>query len=198
MDEMELRERWQYYISSYMRVDPTEGVSRSRLRKTVLARNLPSSETDSDDGSTPKPLKFDESLVLRICLNTNKIVWEKNTSEFFIYWSPESSSSGAGSGTDASGGASGDAAQEEGATGATTSGQDSKVKTEEHAANVSEHRSQRFREKMVMNNAWMRGISQDEVLAVNEKFQKWVRDGEIPTSNLRGGAASGGEMDIDR
>jgi len=198
MDEMELRERWQYYISSYMRVDPTEGVSRSRLRKTVLARNLPSSETDSDDGSTPKPLKFDESLVLRICLNTNKIVWEKNTSEFFIYWSPESSSSGVGSGADDSGGASGNAAQEEGTTGAATSGQDSKVKTEEHAANVSEHRSQRFREKMVMNNAWMRGISQDEVLAVNEKFQKWVRDGEVPTSNLRGSGASGGDMDIDR
>ncbi|KXJ91497.1 hypothetical protein Micbo1qcDRAFT_147622 [Microdochium bolleyi] len=197
MDEMELRERWQYYISSYMRVDPTEGVSRSRLRKTVLARNLPSSETDSDDGSTPKPIKYDESLVLRICLNSNKIVWEKNTSEFFIYWSP--SGSGAkgddlGNTGAAGGEADGGSAP---AAPATASSEEDKVKTEEHAAHVSEHRSQRFREKMVMNNAWMRGISQDEVQAVNERFQKWVKDGEVPTSSLRG-ADVRVEMEIDR
>ncbi|KAI1855557.1 hypothetical protein JX266_000422 [Neoarthrinium moseri] len=85
MDEMELRERWQYYISSFMRVEPTEGVPRSRLQKSVLARNLPSSDVDSDDGNVPKPLQFEENLVLRICLNSNKIVWEEGTSEYFIY-----------------------------------------------------------------------------------------------------------------
>ncbi|KAI0008162.1 hypothetical protein F4779DRAFT_618924 [Xylariaceae sp. FL0662B] len=159
MDEMELRERWQYYISSYMRVEPTEGVPRSRLQKTVLARNLPSSETDSDDGNVPKPLKYDEGLVLRICLNSNKIVWEKDTSEFFIY------STEAGADED-------------------------KTKTEEHAHAVSEHREQRFREKMVMNNVWMRGMSQDEVQKVNENFQRWFKDGVVPNSNVRG---EGGE-----
>lgn len=91
MDEMELRERWQYYISSYMRVEPTEGVSRSHLQKTVLARNLPSSDADSDDGNAPKPLKYEENLALRICLNSYKMVWEKGTSEYFIYaMGPES------------------------------------------------------------------------------------------------------------
>jgi paired amphipathic helix protein Sin3a len=85
MDEMGLRERWQYYISSFIRVEPTEGVPRSRLQKSVLARNLPSSDADSDDGNIPKPLQFDENLVLRICLNSNKIVWQKGTSEYFIY-----------------------------------------------------------------------------------------------------------------
>ncbi|KAH8682355.1 hypothetical protein BX600DRAFT_41402 [Xylariales sp. PMI_506] len=85
MDEMELRDRWQYYISSYMRVEPTEGVPRSRLQKSVLARNLPSSDVDSDDGNVPKPIQFEENLVLRICLNSNKIVWQEGTSEYFIY-----------------------------------------------------------------------------------------------------------------
>ncbi len=43
-----------------------------------------------DDGNAPKPLKFDEGLILRICLNSNKIVWEKDTSEYFLYnLSPE-------------------------------------------------------------------------------------------------------------
>ncbi|KAI1491771.1 hypothetical protein F5X96DRAFT_448834 [Biscogniauxia mediterranea] len=162
MDEMELRERWQYYISSYMRVEPTEGVPRSQLRKTVLARNLPSSEADCDDGDTPKPVKYDESLILRICLNSNKIVWEKDTSEFFIYASdPETA--------------------------------EDKARTEEHARAVTEHREQRFREKMVMNNAWMRGMSQDEVQKVNEKFQKWFKDGVAPVSNIREG---GEEMEV--
>ncbi|KAH9894608.1 hypothetical protein F4778DRAFT_747639 [Xylariomycetidae sp. FL2044] len=153
VDEMELRERWQYYISSYMRVEPTEGVSRSRLQKTVLARNLPSSDTDSDDGDVPKPSSYEEGLILRVCLNSNKIVWEKDTSEFFVY--------GPGHESD-----------------------DDMAKAEEHAQAVTEHRAQRFREKMIMNNAWMRGMSQDEVQSVNEKFQRWYRDGVIPTPAL--------------
>lgn len=155
MDEMERREQWQYYISSYIRVEPTEGVSRNRLQKTVLARNLPSSDTDSDDGSAPKPLRFDEGLILRICLNSNKIVWEKGTSEYFIYnVSPED--------------------------------EEEKKRVEEHAQAVTENRKQLFREKMVMNNAWMRGLRQDEVQKVNEKFSKWFSDGVAPTSNVRG------------
>ncbi|KAI1271785.1 hypothetical protein F5Y07DRAFT_381852 [Xylaria sp. FL0933] len=156
MDEMERRERWQYYISSYIRVEPTEGISRDRLRKSVLARNLPSNDADSDDGNAPKPLKFDEGLILRICLNSNKIVWEKDTSEYFIYnLSPEN--------------------------------EEEKKKAEERAQAVTDHRAQLFREKMVMNNAWMRGLRQDEVQKVNEKFSKWFHDGVVPTSHARGG-----------
>lgn len=145
-----------------MRVEPTEGVPRSRLQKTVLARNLPSGETDSDDGEVPKPLKYDEGLVLRICLNSNRIVWEKGTSEYFIYaTNPED--------------------------------EDEKAKAEEHLSAVKEHREQRFREKMVMNNSWMRGMSQDEVQKGNDKFQKWFKDGVSPTPS--NGKAENGEME---
>ncbi|KAI1821012.1 hypothetical protein F4861DRAFT_520658 [Xylaria intraflava] len=155
MDELERREQWQYYISSYMRVEPTEGVARNRLQKSVLTRNLPSSDVDSDDGNAPKPLKYDEGLSLRVCLNSNKIVWEKGTSEYFVYRM--------------------DASDEE-----------EKTKAEEHSQAVTEHRKQLFREKMVMNNSWMRGWRQDEVQKVNEKFQKWLNDGVLPTSNAQG------------
>ncbi|KAK8008505.1 hypothetical protein PG991_011056 [Apiospora marii] len=162
MDEMELKERWQYYISSYMRVEPTEGVPRSRLQKTVLARNLPSSDVDSDDGDQPKPLRYDENLVLRICLNSNKIHWEEETSEWFIYSTEP------------------DTAEE-------------KAKAAERASAVTEHRSQLFSEKFVMNSAWMRNVNPDEVQKANEKFQKWFKEGVAPTSDVRGQSGEGAD-----
>lgn len=138
-----------------MRVEPTEGVPRSRLQKTVLARNLPSGEADSDDGDVPKPLSYDEGLVLRICLNSNKIVWEKDTSEFFVY-------------------------------SAEPDDPEERAQAEEHRRAITEHREQTFREKMVMNNAWMRGMSQDEVQKVNENFNRWFKEGVSPSTNGQG------------
>ncbi|KGQ06205.1 Transcriptional regulatory protein SIN3 [Beauveria bassiana D1-5] len=85
MDEMKLRERWQYYISSFIRVEPTEGIPRSRLQKTVLTRNLPSGDAESDGESIPKPLAYDENLTISICLTSSKMVWAPGTSEYFIY-----------------------------------------------------------------------------------------------------------------
>lgn len=85
MDEMQLRERWQYYISSFIRVEPTEGIPRSKLQKVVLTRNLPSGDTDSDDGNVPKPLSYKEELAISICLKTSKMIWAPGTSEYFIY-----------------------------------------------------------------------------------------------------------------
>lgn len=82
---MALRERWQYYISSYIRVEPTEGIPRSRLQKVVLTRNLPSGDADSDDGTIPKPLSYEENLNISICLKSSKMIWEADTSEYFIY-----------------------------------------------------------------------------------------------------------------
>lgn len=85
MDEMELRDRWQYYISSWTRAEPTEGVPRSRMQKVVLTRNLPSGDADSDGEFQPKAISYSEGLVLKICLNTSKIIYDKGTSNYFIY-----------------------------------------------------------------------------------------------------------------
>lgn len=82
---MQLRERWQYYISSFIRVEPTEGIPRSRLQKVVLTRNLPSGDADSDDGSIPKPRSYEENLTVNICLRSSKMIWEPDTSEYFVY-----------------------------------------------------------------------------------------------------------------
>ncbi|KUI70868.1 Paired amphipathic helix protein pst1 [Cytospora mali] len=85
VDEMELREHWQYYISSWTRTDPTEGVPRSHMQKVVLTRNLPSGDADSDSDFQPKAISYSEGLVLKICLNTYKISYDKGTSNYFIY-----------------------------------------------------------------------------------------------------------------
>ena len=85
MDEMQVRERWQYYISSFIRVEPTEGVPRGRLQKVVLTRNLPSGDTESDSDEAPKPLSYSENLTASICLKSSKMIWGPNTSEHFIY-----------------------------------------------------------------------------------------------------------------
>jgi paired amphipathic helix protein Sin3a len=85
MDEMQLRDKWQYYISSFIRVEPTEGIPRSRLQKVVLTRNLPSGDSESDDDNIPKPLSYSENLTISICLKSSKMVWAPGTSEYFIY-----------------------------------------------------------------------------------------------------------------
>lgn len=150
MDEMERIQRWQYYISSYMRIEHTEGIVRSRLQKVLLERNLPSDAKDSssEEGYTPKPLVIHEGLVIRICLNSSKMVFEKGTSDYFIY----NTSYRRGS-------------EEEGEHAA-------------RQAFRREMRAEKLKEKMVTNNAWMKDLSHEEVQKVNNDYQRW-KEGEI-------------------
>ncbi|KAL7802136.1 hypothetical protein V8C44DRAFT_345817 [Trichoderma aethiopicum] len=85
MDEMQTRDKWQYYISSYVRVEPTEGVPRAKLQKVVLTRNLPSGDSESDEDAIPKPVSYKEDLTVSICLKSSKMIWAPGTSEYFIY-----------------------------------------------------------------------------------------------------------------
>ncbi len=152
MDELERRDRWQYYISSYMRVEPTEGVPRSRLQKSVLTRSLPSaSDVDSESGDTRKPLVYSEGLVLRICLNSYKIKYENGTSEFFIYnTNPETDKE--------------------------------KAKHQDLLLRRQERRKQLFREKMVMNLPWMKDLSREEVQKKTDDWKKWIDEGILSTA----------------
>lgn len=83
--DMELRDRWQYYISSWARNEPTEGVPRSKMQKVLLTRNLPSGDADSDGGHQPKSIWYRDGLAMKICVNTCKIIYDKGTSNCAIY-----------------------------------------------------------------------------------------------------------------
>lgn len=88
LTDMERKDRWKYYTSSFVRIEPTEGVPMDRVRKSVLTRNLPSAEAQSDAGSTleaRKPLIWSEDLTLRICVNTYRLTYKEGTSEWFVY-----------------------------------------------------------------------------------------------------------------
>ncbi|KAK3393589.1 hypothetical protein B0H63DRAFT_406819 [Podospora didyma] len=148
MDEMERIQQWQYYISSYMRIEHTEGVSRRRLGKVLLERNLPSDAKDAEDGYTPKPLMIQEGLVVRICLNSSKMVFEKGTSDCFIY-----------------------------NTNSFNSHEDRSFHDEKQVFQ-QELRSDRLKDKMITNNAWMKGMSHEEVQKVKDVYEKW-KEGEI-------------------
>lgn len=161
MDEMERIQQWQYYISSYMRIEHTEGVVRSRLQKVLLERNLPTDlmlkDSPENDYAT-KPLHVNEGLVVRICLNSSKMVFEKGTSDSFIFVS--------------SGNEGGSAEEEE---------READAKAKE--AFRSEIRAEKLKEKMVTNNAWMKGLSHEDVQKVNNEYQMWKeKETEIPSA----------------
>ncbi|MBE3049051.1 hypothetical protein IMZ48_42440 [Candidatus Bathyarchaeota archaeon] len=167
-DDMKLQERWQYYISSYLRAESTEGVDRERVSKVVLNRNIPSSENDSEDGSgAPKPLSFDENLVVSICLRSAKMVWDAGSAESFR-------TSGVLPATaegDTAAGAPGDAAKK----------------------NASVGRSYKLREQFIMNNSWMKDLSQEEVEKQKAGYKGWseeAADVEVEA------AAEGGDVDM--
>ena len=156
LDDMEQKERWQYYISSYIRIEPTEGVPRSRLHKSVLTRNLPSTDAESEDNNAqPKPILFSEDLTLRVCVNTYKIVYKNPGSEYFIYtnkpltYDPKTKESTA----------------------------------RERLRKFETIRNERAKEKFEMNNRWMRGLDRDAVAKVNSDFKKWMDEGIVPGSD---------------
>jgi paired amphipathic helix protein Sin3a len=152
MDEMEHVQQWQYYISSYMRIEHTEGVVRSRLQKVLLERNLPleaaKDSSSGEEGYAPKPMVIHEGLVVRICLNSSKMVFENGTADYFVYNT-----------------AAGAAGQQGGA-------EEKHVESAEQAFR-RELRGDKLKEKMVTNNAWMKGLSHEEVQKANTEYQKW-------------------------
>lgn len=88
LTDMERKDRWKYYISSYTRIEPTEGVPLDRIRKSVLTRNLPSTDNESESGypqQMRKPLSYSEDLSLRVCVNTYRMTYKAGTSEYFVY-----------------------------------------------------------------------------------------------------------------
>lgn len=158
LDDMERTQKWQYYVSSYVRVEPTEGVPRPKQNSVVKIRNLPQSDslsTSSSEENRRNPMLFDESLVFRICVNSYALLYEKNTMEWFVYTNEKAKLAS------------------------------------ERADQLRLQRNDRFKEKFVMNNTWMRGMSQSQVENQNRRFDSWINEGALPGSTFAAAGAAG-------
>lgn len=83
------------------------------------------------------------------------MVFEKGTSDYFVYNTSTASQRG-------------DAAEVDGNEQATKQTFRREIRTE------------KLKEKMVTNNAWMKGLSHEEVQKVNNDYQKWKEGEEMP------------------
>lgn len=168
---MEAKERWEYYVASYSRIEPTEGVPRAATKKAVLTRNLPSS-SDSNSSSAADanaamlkrlPLNYDEGLGIKICVNTYRMKFTEGTSEFFIYPSSYASLPSVPKIEDAE----------------TMEGVSPKT-AKEAMSELTEKRNERFREKFILNSKWKKNLGHEEVSRVNRDFEMWTKDGVVP------------------
>ncbi|PBP19871.1 hypothetical protein BUE80_DR009373 [Diplocarpon rosae] len=149
--EMGRKEAWEYYITSYAREDPTEGVPRNKIKKSFLDRNLTGVDAEFDDGTSKKALVYYENLGFRIDVNNYKIKYDPGE-EYFFYsvlpftYDPETKESVARG----------------------------RLRKFENV------RAERFKEKFEMNNVWMKGLDRDEVAKKNEDFKAWTEDAIYP------------------
>lgn len=156
---MSPEDRWRYYVSSWQRVEPTEGIPRDdRPGKTsyktpVLNRNLRETGADSEDSDIfSKNFDYNENLTLRIAANSYKIHYRGAGSEFHNWVDkrlgedPETNKSIA----------------------------------RERMLAVENKRSERFSEKMVMNSPIFKGLKQEEVAALKEKYRLWIEEQVFP------------------
>jgi paired amphipathic helix protein Sin3a len=82
---MSAEARWSYYTASYIKVEPTEGVPLDqRFNMPFLKRNIARDLEDAEDHPRAEPAAYEDALELRICVNSYKILWEPQTSEFFV------------------------------------------------------------------------------------------------------------------
>lgn len=180
-------ERWRLYITLYESMEPTEGVDQSKvgtsyakhalrdavkkveLDATRAQQNLEGTDSDLPPKSTLETradqLLSHDNLELRISPTTYVIHWEdredQDTSDWWIVRSRSANKNVDPEAKD-------EATKEEQAD-----------ESEKH--DLENERTASFMELLVMNNAWMKGLSRDAVDEANSEFRKWKGDEEGET-----------------
>lgn len=193
MENLDREQRWQYYVSSYMQIEPTEGVDRSRVGKSVLARNLPSSsDVDSESGDTRRQIHYHEGLTLMICMATSKITYEAGTAESHIYSGPTprriktpEAAVPPAEGADAAPAAEGADAAPAPEANANAVLEASVAKSyagfrREVRRRRKESHKQKLKEKMIMNQPWMKDLDRGDVQKKTDELRDWVDNGVLP------------------
>jgi paired amphipathic helix protein Sin3a len=151
--------RWQYYTGSFIRIEPTEGIIRKKMKRSVLSRNV---DLTTDNDSQRKPLVYNEDLIIRVCVNSYKIMYQEFGSEYFIY-------------TDKS--MTGPEVLEHGEVSGSTGDAPVVSAARERLREVENRRTSTFKDKFERNPRWMKNLSHDQVAKVNEEFKAFVNDG---------------------
>ena len=77
--------RWSYYVASFIKVEPTEGVPiEGHLSMPFLKRNLPEDVEESEGRERSVPYLYENNLELRICVNSYKILWTPKSEDWFV------------------------------------------------------------------------------------------------------------------
>ena len=135
--------RWRYYLASYSSVDPTEGVPNDKVQLPYLKHSLIKPDESSEEyGALYDTLRSMEKLQFIIRAKDYRIEFE-NKGDGGVDYTVLSEA-------------------------IRTGGEEGRREMEA----LREARSGLAQEKLVMNNAWMRGISRDDVDARKQAFRK--------------------------
>jgi paired amphipathic helix protein Sin3a len=85
VETMGAQARWQYYVSSFVMRDWTEGVPHN-IRWPFLRRNLPKDlETAEDYSQVYLPQWNEDGLVVRIALNSYHLLYDPETFDWWVH-----------------------------------------------------------------------------------------------------------------
>lgn len=92
LENMDRKDRWQYYVSSFSRVEDTEGINRTKMDPIFQGQLAKYTRQYEDDAEAPSDVHHGENLILRICVNTSKIIYKAGTqdSHTFVRKAPDS------------------------------------------------------------------------------------------------------------
>ncbi|KAF2235014.1 hypothetical protein EV356DRAFT_500937 [Viridothelium virens] len=205
IDTMSAANRWTYYISSYTNIEPTEGVPVHLTHTAVLRKNLPDASDGVDtnmingenmiEDADKSPnaatvaqaeasqrftnIKSKEKLEMRICTRTYTPLFAPNSEDMLYHphafarrpvIHPTTETDGVNSGNKGMSGDIDGAGRAEGEDGDGETGDAEKAVED-------------VKEKLIMNNAWMKGLSKEQVDGYNEEYRQWKADANLTSGD---------------
>ena len=154
-NDLDAEARWSYYVASYRKLEPTEGVPiEGYLSMPFLRRNLPEDADEPDERKRPLiPERNGGNLEMRICVNSYRILFNPSSSEYFVHSEKHR-----------------------------TRGHDGSVVDAEQA---SARRLARFAERKDARNPLVLATPLKEMARLEQRFRAMVDDGVRPTSPVK-------------
>ncbi|ODQ68295.1 hypothetical protein NADFUDRAFT_30554 [Nadsonia fulvescens var. elongata DSM 6958] len=159
-------EKWNYYVTSYIMANPTEGVSNERVELPFLKISLDKAKSaqhseykaenehrlDATDSNRPYFDYIKAGLLIRICMNTYKMFFEPNTEDVFIKRLSQKDILRAGAG--------------------------------------AESTQRQTKWNSVLSSRWKKNLSKTEAQICEEKYDEWIKNGPDALESFEASHAS--------